>query len=55
LYLQENNWKRLKTFQLGESLDTWISVVSYRFFKNYKMKMIDLGGVITITDNLIII
>jgi len=50
LYLQADHWKRLKTFQLEYSLTTWISVVSYRFFKNYKLSVIDSRGLITITD-----
>ncbi|MCL2167823.1 MAG: hypothetical protein FWH59_01710 [Lentimicrobiaceae bacterium] len=50
LYLQANDWKRLKTFQQEYSLTTWISVVSYRFFKNYKDAVIDFRGVVTITD-----
>jgi len=50
LYLQADNWKRLKTFQAEYSLTTWISVVSYRFFKNYKLSVIDSRGIITITD-----
>jgi DNA-directed RNA polymerase specialized sigma24 family protein len=50
LYLEASDWKRLKTFQSEYSLTTWISVVSYRFFKNYKLSMIDSRGLITITD-----
>ena len=50
LHLQANDWKRLRTFQSEYSLTTWISVVSYRFFKNYKLSMIDSRGVVTITD-----
>ena len=50
LYLEANNWKRLKTFQTDCNLTTWISAVSYRFFKNYKRAVIDSRGLITITD-----
>lgn len=50
LYLEDNDWKRLKTFQSDYTLTTWISVVSYRFFKNYKESVIDSRGVVTITD-----
>ena len=50
LHLQANDWKRLKTFQPEYNLTTWISVVSYRFFKNYKDAVIDFRGVVTISD-----
>jgi DNA-directed RNA polymerase specialized sigma24 family protein len=50
LYLQENGWRRLQTFNGSVSLSTWISVVSYRFFKNYKHTKIESNGVVTIDD-----
>ena len=50
LYLQENGWRRLRTFNGSVSLSTWISVVSYRFFKNYKYTKIESNGVVTIND-----
>jgi RNA polymerase sigma factor (sigma-70 family) len=50
LYLEADSWKRLKTYQSEYSLITWISTVSYRFFKNYKLSMIDSRVVITISD-----
>lgn len=51
LYLFENDWKRLRTYNAdASSLNTWISVVSYRFFKNYKLRMIDSNGLITIQE-----
>lgn len=51
LYLFENNWKRLRTYNPDESsLNTWISVVAYRFFKNYKFRMIDSNGLISIQE-----
>lgn len=50
LYLYENNWRRLKTFNGKASLNTWISVISYRFFKQYKISKIDSNGLITINS-----
>ncbi|MCL2291267.1 MAG: hypothetical protein FWC34_11305 [Bacteroidetes bacterium] len=50
LYLEANDWRRLKTFQPEYSLTTWISTVSYRFFKNYKLSVIDSRGLVTISD-----
>jgi hypothetical protein len=50
LYLQDNEWKNLKTYNPDYKLNTWIGIVSFRFFKNYKFSMIDSRGVITITD-----
>ena len=50
LYLYENQWRRLKTFNGKASLNTWISVISYRFFKQYKISKIDSNGLITINS-----
>ena len=50
LYLEAGDWRRLKTFQPDYSLTTWISTVSYRFFKNYKLSVIDSRGLVTISD-----
>ena len=51
LYLFEDDWKRLRTFDPSKaSLNTWISTVSYRFFRDYKRSKIDLNGVVTIND-----
>ena len=51
LYLLENNWERLRSFDPSKaSLGTWISTVSYRFFRDYKRSKIDLNGLITISD-----
>jgi len=50
LYLEANDWRRLKTFQPDYNLTTWISTVSYRFFKNYKLSVIDSRGLVTISD-----
>lgn len=46
LYLYENDWKRLRSFDSTQaSLNTWISTVSYRFFRDYKQSVIDSDGV----------
>ena len=50
IYLSENNWKRLKTYNFSSSLNTWISVVSYRFFKNYKLTKIDSYGLVNFSE-----
>ena len=42
LYLYEDEWKRLKVYDsVKSSLSTWISTVSYRFFRDYKRSKID--------------
>ena len=51
LYLYEDNWRRLKTFDgTKASLSTWISVTSFRFFKSYKHSKIDSNGLISVSD-----
>lgn len=51
LYLYEDEWKRLKVYDsVKSSLSTWISTVSYRFFRDYKRSKIDLNGLITISN-----
>lgn len=51
LFLLEDNWKRLRSFNPEKaSLNTWISTVSFRFFRDYKRSKIDLNGLITISD-----
>lgn len=51
LYLFEDDWRRLRTFDASKSsLNTWISTVSFRFFKDFKQRQIDMNGVITIND-----
>ena len=45
LYLYENNWKHLRSYNSNLSkLNTWISVVSFRFFLNYKKTKIDYNN-----------
>ena len=51
LFLYEDEWKRLKVYDAAKSsLSTWISTVSYRFFRDYKRSKIDLNGLITISN-----
>lgn len=51
LYMYQDDWRRLRTFDAEKSsLSTWISKVSFRFFKNYKDTKIDFNGVISISD-----
>ena len=51
LYLFEDDWRRLRTFdETRASLATWMSVTSYRFFKSYKHSKIDSNGLISISD-----
>ena len=51
LYLYEDDWRRLRTFDgTRASLATWMSVTSYRFFKSYKHSKIDSNGLISISD-----
>ncbi|MBO2524242.1 MAG: hypothetical protein CW341_00850 [Bacteroidetes bacterium] len=51
LYLRQDNWKNLRSYNPSISkLNTWVSIISYRFFINYKKSKIDSNGLITIKD-----
>lgn len=51
LYLCANDWKYLRTFNSDNSkLATWVSVISFRFFSNYKKTKIDSNGLISIQE-----
>lgn len=51
MFLLEDDWRRLRSFDPDKaSLSTWISTVSFRFFRDYKRSKIDLNGLITISD-----
>lgn len=51
LYLYEDNWRHLRSYNPAMSkLNTWISVVSFRFFMNYKKSKIDSYGLISIHE-----
>lgn len=52
IYLFEDDWRRLKTFRAEKaSLSTWVSVISFRFFKNYKHNRLDSKGMLSVSDN----
>lgn len=51
LYLRENDWHRLHSYDPDKAqLNTWVSVVSFRFFLNYKKSKIDSNGLVTIYE-----
>ncbi|MGN1234299.1 MAG: hypothetical protein ACI4UJ_12760 [Candidatus Cryptobacteroides sp.] len=51
LYLREDGWRRLKTYQTDKSsLATWVSVISFRFFKYYKFNRLESRGVVRASD-----
>lgn len=51
LYLFTDNWRRLRTFDASKaSLSTWVSVISFRFFKHYKSDCLDSKGVVAVSD-----
>ena len=51
MFLLEDDWRRLRSFDPDKaSLSTWISTVSFRFFRVYKRSKIDMNGLITISD-----
>ncbi len=49
LYLSADNWARLKKYDPELPFDRWFSVVSYRFFKDFSLRMIDSRRQIPIT------
>lgn len=51
LHLRENDWRRLRLYDPDRAqLNTWVSVVSFRFFLNYKKSKIDSNGLISIYE-----
>ena len=50
LYLSADNWARLKKYDPELPFDRWLSVVSYRFFKDFSLRMIDSRCQIPITN-----
>lgn len=51
LYLYSDNWRRLRTFDASKaSLATWVSVISFRFFKRYKLDRLDSKGIVSVSD-----
>jgi RNA polymerase sigma factor (sigma-70 family) len=49
LYLSVDNWARLKKYDPELPFERWFSVVSYRFFKDFSLRMIDSRRQIPIT------
>ena len=49
LYLSADDWARLRRYDSSLPFDRWLSVVSYRFFKDYSLRMIDSRRQIPIT------
>lgn len=49
LYLSVDNWARLKKYDPELPFEHWFSVVSYRFFKDFSLRMIDSRRQIPIT------
>lgn len=50
LYLSADNWARLKKYDPMLPFDRWLSVVSYRLFKDFSLRMIDSRHQIPITN-----
>ena len=51
LHLAEHDWRRLRSFNPEKAqLNTWVSVVSFRFFLNFKKSKIDSNGLVTICE-----
>lgn len=49
LYLSSDNWARLRRYDPDLPFNRWLSVVSYRFFKDFSLRMIDSRRQIPIT------
>lgn len=49
LYLSANKWERLRRYDPELPFVRWLSVVSYRFFKDFSLRMIDSRRQIPIT------
>lgn len=49
LYISANNWDRLRKYNSDLPFERWLSVVSYRFFKDFSLRMIDSRRQIPIT------
>ncbi|MCQ2270167.1 MAG: sigma-70 family RNA polymerase sigma factor [Bacteroidales bacterium] len=44
IYLQSDNWSKLKTFEWKSSLSTWLTVVASRFFVKKKQELTKIDG-----------
>ncbi len=50
LYLSADKWSRLMKYDPSLPFERWLSVVSYRFFKDFSLRMIDSRRQIPITN-----
>lgn len=51
LHLRDDDWRRLRSFNPDVAqLNTWVSVISFRFFLQFKKSKIDSNGVISIYE-----
>lgn len=50
LYLQNNNWEKLRLYNPDMPFVSWFSVVSYRFFKDSVRSMIDSADKMPISN-----
>lgn len=50
LHLSDDHWARLQRYDPSLPFERWLSVVSYRFFKDYAIRMIDSRRQIPITS-----
>lgn len=50
LYLSADDWAKLRKYNSTMPFDSWLSVVSYRFFKDFSHRMIDSRRQIPITN-----
>lgn len=50
LFLSADNWARLRDYDPTRPFANWLSVVSYRFFKDFCRKVIDPGLQVPIED-----
>ncbi|MCR4828102.1 MAG: sigma-70 family RNA polymerase sigma factor [Bacteroidales bacterium] len=50
LHLSANDWERLRKYDSSLPFERWLSVVSYRFFKDFSRSMIDSRRQIPITN-----
>ena len=48
LYLQHNDWHKVRQFDFRSKLTTWVSVVAVRFFQKARMQMIETTPVDTL-------
>ena len=50
LHLSADGWARLRRYDPAQPFATWLSVVSYRFFRDYSRRVIDSARQIPISD-----